>query len=261
MKTIVITGSTRGIGYGMAMAFLNRGCQVLINGRTQKSVDQSLSQLEAYSDQVIGVVGDVSDYKTHVVIARKALTAFGKIDIWVNNAGIGQLPIVFYDHDPEKIKSVFEINILGSAYGSQVAYKTMLKADGGFIYNMEGLGSDGRKAPKQSYYGASKRALRYLTRAMALEVTGEQIKIGTLSPGMVATELLESSLIGTSEYIEKTKKIFNILGDRVETVAPYLVQQMLTNDRHNARIQWLTTSKIIGRFMRAPFVKRTIFDE
>lgn len=262
MKTIVITGSTRGIGLGMAKFFLNKGHQVVINGTTDQSVEKALNSLMKGSDgkRILGVAGRINEVDNCERIAVAAEEAFGSIDIWINNAGIPQLEAYFYDYDPDALAKLININVLGVVYGSQVAYNHMSKTGGGYIYNMEGLGSDGRKMSRQTFYGASKRAVRYLTRSMALETKGGSVKIGTLSPGMVATDFLKGSLHGTAEEIAQKKKIFNILADHVEDVVEFLGSEILKNTKHNAKIEWLTTPKIMKRFLMAPFIKRKIFE-
>ncbi len=262
MKTVVITGSTRGIGFGLAQFFLNHNCQVVINGTSEASVEKAMDQLKQMAEpsRMIGVPGVVNQASDCEKLAEKATEAFGAIDIWINNAGIPQLEAYFYDYDPDALAKLLNINVLGVVYGSQVAYNHMSKTGGGYIYNMEGLGSDGRKMNKQTFYGASKRAVRYLTRAMALETKGGSVKIGTLSPGMVATDFLKGSLHGTAEDIARKKRIFNILADHVEDVVEFLGTKILKNTKHNAKITWLTTPKIMKRFLMAPFVKRKIFE-
>ena len=95
---------------------------------------------------------------------------------------------------------------------------------------MEGFGSGGQKQPGMATYGATKRAVTYLTEALVKETKDSNVKVGFLSPGIVATDLLVDDYDGQPEEFEKVKKIFNILGDRVETVTPWLAEQLLAAD-------------------------------
>jgi 3-oxoacyl-[acyl-carrier protein] reductase len=81
MKTIVITGSTRGIGLGLATYFLKNNCQVVINGTSKSSIEKALEKLEPYTSKglVIGILGDVSKYETHELLAQKALETYKKL--------------------------------------------------------------------------------------------------------------------------------------------------------------------------------------
>ena len=123
---------------------------------------------------------------------------------------------------------------------------------------MKGLGSDGRIAPNMAYYGGTKRFLRYYTIALAKENKEQNIIIGRLSPGMVTTELLLKDL-DISNADDQTIKLFKILADKVETVTPYLCEGILSNTKNNRLIAWLTTPKILLRFLSAPFSKRNPF--
>jgi len=261
MKTIVITGSTRGIGYGLAEAFLCQGCRVAISGRSQENVNNAVAVLSAAhsSEDIFGCPCDVthSDQLQHLWNASKQ--HFGAIDIWINNAGISHPNINFYQHPPERLQTVVATNLLGVMYGSRVAIAGMLEQGHGSLYNMEGFGSDGRKMPGMALYGSTKYALRYLTKSLVIETRGTPVIVGALSPGMVVTDLLTRNAREGAEDWDRAKRIFNILADRVETVTPWLAQHVLANTRSGARIQWLTGSKMLGRFLMAPFRKRELF--
>ena len=134
----------------------------------------------------------------------------------------------------------------------------MLEQGWGHVYNLEGLGSDGRIVPGTTLYGSSKSAVAYLTRGMAQELPQGDVRISGLSPGMVITDLLLKGLDHNEIKAKKSRKIFNILADRVETVSPWLVSQIRANQKNGGTIRWLTTSKIIWRFLKAPFINRRI---
>ncbi|MFI5429790.1 SDR family NAD(P)-dependent oxidoreductase [Aeromicrobium sp. UC242_57] len=152
-----------------------------------------------------------------------------------------------------------QTNLIGAFNGSAIAQAGMSsQSGGGWIWNMEGFGSRGEHQPGMATYGASKRAVQYLTEALIRDAKGSTVKVGFLSPGIVATDLLVGDYEGHPEEFEKVKKIFNILGDRVETVTPWLVEQVLDADKHGSRVAWLTKPKAMGRFMSAGFRKRDI---
>ncbi|NTU63416.1 MAG: SDR family NAD(P)-dependent oxidoreductase, partial [Chloroflexi bacterium] len=90
MKTIVITGSTRGIGFGLAAEFLKRECNVVINGRSQSAVDQAINSLAEWHppNRVWGQPGDMTRYDDVQRMWDNARSHFGSIDIWINNAGV-----------------------------------------------------------------------------------------------------------------------------------------------------------------------------
>jgi NAD(P)-dependent dehydrogenase (short-subunit alcohol dehydrogenase family) len=146
-------------------------------------------------------------------------------------------------------------------YGAQVALCGMRDQGSGSFYNMEGLGSDGRRVEGLTLYGTTKCALHYLTDALVEETRGTPILVGALRPGMILTDLVTGQYAGRpKEEWEDAKRIFNILADRVETVTPWLAQKVLANQRSGVRITWLTRRKVIGRFLAAPFRKRDLFE-
>lgn len=255
MRHVVVTGSTRGIGFGLAVEFLRAGCKVTINGRSQESVDQAVNDLMQYSsDAIQGFVADTENREELDKLWKDAERQFGKIDIWINNAGIDQTRKYFWELQDEDYEHVIQTNLLGTFYGSHVAFNHMLKQGYGQIFNMEGFGSNGMMREKMTIYGTSKSAISYFTRSLAIEAKNTNIKVGTLSPGMVATDFLRRSLD------EDNKKVFNILGDKVEPVAQFLTTKILENQENDAKIQWLTKPKIIWRFASSMFKKRDIFN-
>jgi NAD(P)-dependent dehydrogenase (short-subunit alcohol dehydrogenase family) len=157
------------------------------------------------------------------------------------------------------MRAVVETNLLGAMYGAAVALEGMRAQGRGHIYILEGLGSDGRKIAGLALYGTTKAALTYLTDALIEETKGTPVRVGAIRPGMVLTDLVMRQFEECPEDLERAKPTFNILADRVETVAPWLAERILANERHGARIAWLNGWKVMGRFLKAPFVKRDLF--
>lgn len=260
-KIVVITGSTRGIGYGLADAFLAQGCSVIVSGRAQESVDQARAELSKRHEpaKITGLACDVSRFQQVQALWDFAVSRFEKVDIWVNNAGQGQGQTPLWELDSQIIESLIDANCKGALFGCKVAVSGMLKQGSGAIYNMEGFGSDGRKMKGLTLYGSSKRALAYITDSLALELKGTGVIVGGLRPGMVATELITKPYEGNPEKWKKVERLFNIVSDRVETVTPWLVRKMLANKKNGVRFKWFSGAKAARRFLAAPFVKRKIF--
>lgn len=263
MKNIVITGSTRGFGYGLARSFLERGCAVVISSRTSSHLQEAEQDLVRafHPDRVLGQICDVREYEQVADLWDAACTEFGRVDIWINNAGMGHDQLDLWEHSPEELDRVVETNLVGTLNGIKVAVQGMLAQGSGAVYNVEGLGSDGRREEGLALYGSTKRATRYLSEALVEEVKETGVIAGALSPGMMVTNLLTDPYEEGTERWEKAKRIFNILADRVETVAPWMAERVLQNDKNGARFQWLTRQRIIGRFLMAPFRKRDLFEE
>ena len=100
-----------------------------------------------------------------------------------------------------------------------------------------------------------------MTKSLQKELKGSPVQVCTLSPGIVVTDLLVGDYDTNSPEWAKAKKIFNILGDTVETVTPWLAQQVLASNKPGAKVAWLTGGKAFGRFMTAGFNRRDLFAE
>jgi NAD(P)-dependent dehydrogenase (short-subunit alcohol dehydrogenase family) len=263
MKTIVITGSTRGIGLGLAREFLKRGCNVMLSGRNKATLDKEIEILgrEFGADKVYGTTCDVGVYESVQALWDAAAAKFGAIDIWINNAGVNTPSMPLWELPARDIAAVVSTNLTGTLYGCKVALEAMRRQGFGQIYTVEGHGSDDRKAAGLAPYGATKRAVRYLTQSLQLDAKGTPIQIGTISPGIVLTDLILNQLrCAPKDKREKNIRIFNILADTVETVTPWLAEQVLANTRSGAKIAWLTMPKVLGRFLMAGFKKRNLFE-
>ncbi len=260
---VVITGSTRGIGYGLADAFLQRGCQVTISGRSQESVDAAVATLAAKhgASAVFGQACDVANIEQVQRLWDTAAAHFGAIDIWINNAGIAQDMQPLWDVPVQRVQAIIETNVVGAVFGSQIAVREMSKQGRGQLYNMEGSGSDGKVMAGLGIYQSSKAAIRSINKSLIAETKDLPIVVGSLSPGMVLTDMLLDPLEHDPTRQAEMRRIFNILADKVDTVAPWLVDQILQNKKTGVSIQWLTKPKIIWRFASAPFSKRDLFDD
>jgi NAD(P)-dependent dehydrogenase (short-subunit alcohol dehydrogenase family) len=263
-KVIVVTGSTRGIGFGLARELLQRGQQVVISGRTDAACDKAVAALAsaaaAGSGRVVGIACNVAERADLQRLWDRAVATFGRVDLWINNAGVS--------HDRERvgalpaadIRNVQETNLLGMMHATQIAMRGMqAQPDGGTIYNMEGYGSSGMTAPGMSLYGASKFALTYFNKALLSETKNSKVRICYLSPGIVVTDLLKRDLgdPNTPDYARMIR-IYNILGDRVETVTPFLAEGVLADRPAGARVAWLTGGKAARRFFGSLFHKRKV---
>lgn len=263
MKTIIITGSTRGIGFGLADSFLALGHRVVISGRTQGSVENALGELAARHpvELMFGQPCNVLEFRQVQSLWDAARDHFGPIDIWINNAGVGTSQIKLWNMTPECIQAVMDTNVRGAAYGARVALRGMMEQGCGAFYNMEGLGSDGRHVDDLTLYGCTKSALRYMTDGLVQEVEGTPVIVGAISPGMVLTDILTKQYDGSSRDWADVKRIVKVLVDRVETVTPWIAERVLENGTNGTRIKWLTRWKVTKRFLASFLVERNPFVE
>jgi len=259
MKIVVITGSTRGIGYGLVDAFLDSGCAVVISGRTQEAVAKAIAVLTMKHEaaQLFGQPCDVTDFAQVHALWEAARTHFGRVDIWINNAGIAHPQEKFWELSPERYNAVVSTNILGTMYGSRVALQGMLAQGFGALYNMEGFGADGnRTMDGLALYGSTKAGLHFLNRSLVRETRGTPLIVGAIRPGMVITEMISGQFEGRPEAWVRFQPILNMIGSPVETVTPWIARKILENQQTGAWITYSTPWRILGRMLRVPFHRR-----
>ena len=259
----IVSGGTRGIGYGLARELLRLGQKVIICGRGD--VEKAVLTLGEFipgecltKERVRGIRCDISNYADVENLWQYAVHAFERVDVFVNNAGLSNEGKNLVDLSPELIKKVVDVNVTGSMNCCRVAMlKMQAQAAGGRFYLMEGLGSDGRARAGQSVYGATKSAVRVFMRGMQQEAKGTNVKIGCLSPGMVTTDLLMNRYRRNPDEFSKVRTIFNILCEHETTTTPWLAQQLVA-DQMEAR--YLTPLSVMWRFVKyGIFCRRDLF--
>lgn len=265
MKTVVITGSARGFGLTMAKEFLNNNCNVVISDINQEALEKTKNNLikEKYQ-KFLTIQMDVTKENDIKNLINEVLEKYNKIDIWINNAGVNQSNLPIWELDSKEIERLIDIDLKGSILCSKLIMPIMIKNNGGQIFNVEGHGSNDANILGLSIYGTTKRAVTYFTESLAFESEklNTNVLIGKITPGIMITDFITTSVTGQKfELDEKTKKIYNILGDYPETIAKYIVPRVLTNTQNNVKIAWLTNRKAAFRFMTSGFNKRNFFDK
>lgn len=264
MKTVVITGSARGLGFEMAKEFKKHDYNVVISDVLEEKLLESKKKLEELegNGEVLECLCDVTKEEDLQNLMDVAVGKFSSVDIWINNAGVNQPMVPIWEVDSSKINRLIDIDLKGAIIGSKIAMKQMIKQGYGQIYGIEGYGSNDAMMLGLSVYGTSKRGLTYFLKALAKEVEEKKlnIKIGLLSPGIMITDFITHSVDDEEfELPEKTKKVYNILGDYPDVIAKFLVEKMIENKKNGARINWLTNRKAAFRFMTSGFNKRDFF--
>lgn len=184
-KTALITGGTKGIGYGIAEAMLAAGMNVAITSRKQKSADAAAKRLSKIkTGQVIGIQADVRDLKSQKAAVTATKKAFGQLDVFIANAGVGHF------HDIEKLtpkqwQDTIDINLTGVFYSAKASIASLKKSKGYFITIASLAGTN--FFARGTAYNASKFGLVGFTQAMMLDVRQDDVKVTTIMPGSVAT--------------------------------------------------------------------------
>lgn len=267
MKTVVITGSARGFGLCQAKKFKELGCNVIISDINEANLEKALAELNKIkpdTTKAIKVKADVTSYNDLENLWNIAKEEFNNVDIWINNAGVNSPDKSVYELSEKEISFILDIDLKGAILGSKIAFKGMKEQGFGQIYNVEGYGSNDAMMTGLTLYGTTKRAITYFTLSLAKEahdVTNDKVKVCRLTPGIMITEFITSANGGSThiELPEKTKKVYNILGDYPEVIADYCVPRMLKNEKNNYNVVWLSNARAFRRFLFAGFNKRDFF--
>ena len=259
-KTVVITGSARGLGFEMAKCFRKKNFNVVISDINKLDIEKSSKELNNISSKgkIMDIACDITNEKQIINLIDKVNKKFGKIDFWINNAGINQADKMIWELEKDEIDKMIDVDLKGTIIATKHAINEMIKQGSGAIYTVEGHGSNDAIIPGLSIYGTAKRGLTYFITALAkeTEVNKHDIIVGKLSPGIMITDFLINAYRDNKiELSEKNKKIYNILGDYPDVVAKFLVNKMINNTTNNVRINWLTTKRVIWKFMTYKFNK------
>ena len=185
-KVVAITGATAGIGTAAARRFAAEGGTLILTGRNVRSAEALIDEL---GECAVFVAGDVRERATADRVVAAALEGHGKLDVLVNNAAVDHTGDVL-DTPIEEVRALFDVNVFGAMHMLQAAGRAM-RGRGGAIVNVSSrLASIG--VPTMAMYSAAKGALLSLTRAAAVELAPEGIRVNAVAPGMTRTPLFEA---------------------------------------------------------------------
>ena len=251
ISNVVITGSSKGIGFALANEFIRLGDNVVISSSNEERTKEAVKKLkEKYvKANIFGMKCDVTKTEDLQQLVEFAVQKFGSIDIWINNAGIVNPYKPLDELKLEEISRVIEINVLSVLNASKIVLRQLKKQGYGKIFNVAGMGSDGRPAPKLIPYAASKSTIPVITKSLSKELKEYKIQVNYIHPGMTLTDMVKSNL--TPQFIW----IFNILGDIPKNVAQKLVPKMKKTKKTGKGIHYSNSLKIFWKFLTAAFRK------
>lgn len=182
-KVIVITGASQGFGKALAKAFKQEDAKVIISSHEKENLEKTAKELS-----VDYFLADVTSFETVKKLSVYVIEKFGKIDFWINNAGIQIAPSLVEEVDIKKLRYLFDVNYFGYFYGCMVALSQMKKQNSGVIININSTaGLDGK--PGLSAYVSSKFAIKGLTESIRKEVQDLDIKVFGVFPGGMQTDI------------------------------------------------------------------------
>ncbi|MBN2044158.1 MAG: enoyl-[acyl-carrier-protein] reductase FabL [Anaerolineales bacterium] len=189
-KIVLVTGSGRGIGRGIALHFAHQGADVIVNFfRNRKPAEDTAAEIEKLGRRALVVKANVGDVEAIKELFQQVEETFGGLDIFISNAASGfNRPVM-----EQKVKGwdwTMDINARAYLFAAQEAVRLMEPRGAGQIVAITSPGGD-RVMPEYVVVGASKAALNALTRYMAVELAEKNIRVNAVSPGVVATDVIQ----------------------------------------------------------------------
>jgi glucose 1-dehydrogenase len=257
-KVAVITGGSRGLGFAIAQTYARAGAKVVIASRTLRTVDLAVDALRKGGYQADGLACDVADMQQVEVLAQYAIQTFGRIDIWVNNAGLSA-PYGPTVHIPSAdFLTVINTNIIGTYNGSVVAMRHFLAQKSGKLINLLGRGDTG-SIPLQNAYSSSKVWVRNFTKILANEYKNSGVDIFGFNPGLVKTDMLSNvhAVKGYEEKMSPLRFVAMLWGNEADVPAEKALwlASSATNGKNGLMVSVLTKRMMFSRLIALPFRK------
>ncbi|NGN69355.1 SDR family oxidoreductase [Streptomyces sp. A7024] len=196
-KVALITGASRGIGYGVAEALVARGDKVAITGRNEDALKEAVEKLGA--DRAIYIAGKAHDEAHQVAAVERTMEAFGRVDYLVNNAGTNPVFGPIADVDLAVARKVFETNVISALGFAQQTWKAWQSEHGGAIVNIASVAGVSA-SPFVGVYGVSKAAMINLTQQLAHEFA-PYVTVNAIAPAVVKTKFATALYEGREEEV------------------------------------------------------------
>lgn len=237
-KTALVTGASRGIGRAVAVKLAKMGMNVVVNfAGNESAAEETVALCKAEGAEAIAIKADVKDKASVEAMFSEVKEAFGSLDVLVNNAGVTRDNLIIALKE-EDFDEVMDTNLKGSFLCSQLAAKMMIRKRSGCIVNLSSVvGLHGNAG--QSNYSASKAGIVGLTKSLAKELSGRNIRVNAVAPGFIATDMTDVLSEETKEAMVKEIPLGKIgePADIAETVAflvsdsaKYITGQILSVD-------------------------------
>jgi NAD(P)-dependent dehydrogenase (short-subunit alcohol dehydrogenase family) len=257
-KVAVITGGSRGLGLAIAQTYSRAGANVVIASRSSRSVDLAVDSLRAAGYNAVGFACDVADMAQMETLAELAIQTYGRIDIWVNNAGLSA-PYGPTAHIPNAdFINVINTNITGTYNGSVVAMRYFIAQKSGKLINLLGRGDHG-SISLQNAYSSSKVWVRNFTKTLANEYKNSGVDIMGFNPGLVKTDMLSNvhAVKGYEEKMNPLRYVAMLWGNDADVPAEKALwlASSATDGKNGLMVTVLTKRLMLSRLIELPFRK------
>jgi NAD(P)-dependent dehydrogenase (short-subunit alcohol dehydrogenase family) len=188
-KVAIVTGSSKGIGKGIAEAFAKEGCKVVINARAKERAEQVASIICGRGGEAIAIEADVTQRKSAENMVEQTIKAFGRVDILVNNAGTGLIR-KSEEITEEEFNGLLRLNLTATLICSQCVFPKMSSQKEGRVINITSMLGEA-PLPLRVAYCVSKAGANMLTKIMAIEWAKYNITVNAIAPAYIKTELIQ----------------------------------------------------------------------
>jgi len=255
-KVAVVTGSSRGLGLAIAQAYAREGAAVVIASRSPEGVSQAIAGLRQIGFKADGMACDTGNLDSVAALADLAVSRFGKLDVWVNNAGLSAPYGPTASISPKTFTALVQTNILGVYHGSLVAMQHFSATGSGKLINLLGRGAD-KPVPNQNAYSSSKAWVRWFSTALAKEYKSSGIGVYMFNPGLVVTDMLTDveAVEGYGEQMSGLNTVIRMWGNPPEVPAQRAVwlASSATDGKTGLEVNVLGPRLIVGGAVREMF--------
>ncbi|HXG22954.1 MAG TPA: SDR family oxidoreductase [Chthonomonadales bacterium] len=191
-KVVVITGASAGIGRECARLFAEEGAHVVVAARRRERLEALKAEIEARGGKCLAVPTDVADRALVQRLLDATLEHFGRVDVWINNAGFGLVGSV-EQTTPEEMQRLMNVNFMGAFHGCQVALQQMRRQGSGHIINISSMAAR-FPLPLGAGYAATKAAMNAFAESLGMELEGSGIRVSIIMPGYTDTEFGQAAI-------------------------------------------------------------------
>ena len=188
-KVAIVTGASRGIGRSIALALASQGAKVVASARNAEALAELIAKIKSQGGDALAVVGDVAVEDDANNLVKKAVEAYGQVDIFINNAGITRDGLLLRMKNADW-DAVLDTNLKGAFLCTRAVAKVMSKQRSGRIINISSVVGEMGNAG-QANYCASKAGLLGLTKSVARELARRNVTVNAITPGFITTEMTE----------------------------------------------------------------------
>jgi len=229
-RVAIVTGSSKGIGKAIAQEFAKAGYNVVLNSRDEQELIQAASEIKytlgnSESSQIAFFAGDISEEKTCYSLIDHAINTFGRVDVLINNAGIGGAQKSMQELTSKEWDYVLDVNLKGAFLCTREAVKIMIPDGHKSNYSIINISSvhESIPQPQAAPYAASKGGMGMLTKTVALELADKGIRVNGSAPGAIATEMNKDMLEDEQKKEEEQKIPMHRIGQpEIAKVALFL---------------------------------------